>query len=232
MNVHISQRLAGVGLFVAVVVVMGCRGNDHVEKGATTAVPSETPATVSVTRTPAATVIPTVPSSAATTEGCPIDDSAMCEFAAQLQDALNANRIAFITQRLMPEERPCRDLFTYYPGEDVGCANPEARSVPIVPLLRFGGDCCSTRVENFEPRLIQWINEQANAQPWRLYAVMPNAHFWKGGAILLVRGNGDGAPTIVVGTSRRQDTISVPGVVVGLRGQLFVLPDEEFLPWP
>jgi hypothetical protein len=193
---------------------------------------SNTALPASVTDMPAATAFPAVPSSLATGAGCPVDDVVLCAFAVALQDALNADEASFITQRLVSEARLCRNVI-YAPDEDVGCATPEATSLPLVMLLRFPGDCCSTQAGRFEPQLIQWINERANDQRWRLYAVVPGTPLWDGGAeLLVVRGGADDAPTIGVGTSRRENTIYVPGVIIGSRAALFVGPDEQLLPWP
>jgi len=232
MALHLGHWLAMSALSLSMTVILACDSGGRVATPSATGTASKTAPSVSVSDMPAATAFPAVPSSLATRAGCPIDDVALCEFAVALQDALNAAAVNFITQHLVSEARPCRNVI-YAPDEDVGCATPEATSLPLVILLRFQGDCCSTRAERFEPQLVQWIDKRANGQRWRLYAVVPRAPLWDGGAeILVVRGEADDAPTIGVGTSRREQIISVPGVIIGSRAALFVGPDEELLPWP
>jgi hypothetical protein len=212
---------------ITTVIALGC--NDSPDSGAT-AITSATPVTVPSSE-PSATAFPGVPPSAAALSGCPLTDAAVCEFAIQLQDALNASDLAFLTQRLAPQVRPCRDTI-HALEEDVGCETTEGMSAPVVTLLRFQGDCCATRPENFERQLSRWMSERDNGEPWRLYGVVADAPLWDGGAeILLVQGSSEDAPTIGAGASKTAGEIHMPGAIIGSRNALYISPAEQLLPW-
>jgi DNA-binding CsgD family transcriptional regulator len=172
---------------------------------------------------------------AATIEGCPVDDGSLCDFAVQLQTALNTGDTVFISSRIAASQRPCRDVI-YATGDDVGCPTTDGTSDPIIGLLHMQSDCCSVPAPAFDARLRQWLSENDAGGPWRLYGIVPRATLWQGGPeIILARSGATDSPMIVVGAI--DDPASNPqaafrGVIVGYTAGLFVADDEQLLRWP
>lgn len=218
-------------LLTLALLATSCRGDGEPSASMPTATPGiRTSPTALATPVRFPTVAATPVTEPATLAGCPIDDEQLCGLALELEGALNSGNVGYFVARLYATQRPCRDVF-YALDDDVGCPTEEGTSPPLVYLLHYGSDCCSTRPENFASQFDLWLNASAGRGSWRVYGIETGGTFWRAPGLLLVRGRGEDAPIVNVGTVAAGD-LRIPGVIVGQLQTVFIFPGAELLLWP
>jgi hypothetical protein len=227
------QRRVALALTIAAVIAMATACDDD---GAQPDDPSPSPTQTVAPAPTRAAYMPDPPASdePATIGACPVDDPALCDFAVELQSALNAGDVGFIVDRLAPRERPCRDVI-YASDDDVGCTTSEGTSEPVVFWLVTQGDCCSTGPARFRQSLEEFlVDASVEDGRWRVYGVMSEhpGSFRGDSTILLMKGTGENAALLNFGTVREGDRPLIRGAIHGTRASFFVFPGSELARWP
>jgi hypothetical protein len=223
-------------LAVLALLAAGCSGDDDPAPIPTESPPatiaSPTPIAPASTAVPTATPMPPVITAPATMARCPVDDDALCRFALDLQDALNANDVNFLVDRLTAEERLCQGTY-FLLEDDIGCESDTDMSDPVVSNFNFASDCCFTTPAAFADYFAEYLADAENDSLWRVYALVDAHPFSDGHEVILFRGAGDEAPVVMVGTQPGTDSYTTPGIVKGSRGTFGVsYPGAVLLPWP
>jgi hypothetical protein len=179
---------------------------------------SQTPET---RETPHATPI----AEAATLDGCPVDDVALCQFALDAQNALNADEMEFFVSRLSPFISDCRGVSL---GPLPGCeGRTPGPSGPVVGVLGNSSDCCLVDPADFETQLRERLDRVTTDGAWRVYAVDRRTDHDR---VVIVRGTSTLPAMLSIGLTTDGE-LGIPTVTVGALGGLYVFPDSEFLYW-
>lgn len=177
---------------------------------------------------------PASPTPSLSLAGCPVDDDALCQFAVDVQAALNAGDISLITDRLVTQERPCNVTFSLV-EDDIGCESPDDTSDPVVEYFNYGSDCCFKTPEQFAEALREWLDQTRDGQ-WRIESVMDDIFLNKDVTNLMFTYTREGTvgqddPVITVRVQPADGQLSVRGITKGVRATRYVPPEAEVLPW-
>ena len=214
------RLLATMVVAIAVLAAVACSGGGD---------DAPTPAPATHTAAPSPTATPNVYLTPASGFLCPVADSAACRLAIDLQTAMDAKDYAAIAAKLVAARQPCNTVRPL-DGEDIGCANPAATSLPVVRWQAFGSDCCAVLPLTFAARLALLID--ASPGGWRVAGIVQNTPLWPSRyAILISAGPPSDGPLLEFGLSGEQSG-KIAGALVAPAGPPYVHPDALLVPWP
>lgn len=161
---------------------------------------------------------------------CSGGDRPWCDAARELADRATTEDIGFFTNRLLLEEQSCAGQAS--PPESCVGAHPTG-SVPAIPFVVFGTDCCYVSGSTFAMRLRDALGQLAadtsSRVEWRPYGILRRSPFWHGDVAIVIRSIAPFAGGIVeFGVRRMNDDVQILGARAGRAAGLTLSPGEEF----